>query len=136
MRYSIEEKTVLAGQFDGGVSVSIVIVNIDTDTPLSLVTNVCLESDHIPGLFLFDTTNISTVLTQYTSCAYYMTDGSKNFYGKFSLGGYIDENVKVDNNAIADAVWNKLLIDMVTAGTAGERLKVLLSVNKYLALQK
>jgi len=39
-------------------------------------------------------------------------------------------------DAISDAVWNKLIADMVVAGSAGERLQALLTVNKYLALQK
>ena len=41
-----------------------------------------------------------------------------------------------DITEIADAVWNKLLVDMVTAGTAGEKMNAMLTVNKYLALQK
>jgi len=35
---------------------------------------------------------------------------------------------------ISDAVWNKLLADMSTAGSAGERLTKLLTLNKYLGL--
>jgi hypothetical protein len=104
MRYAIQEKTVLAGQFDTGGSVNIVIINMDTDAQLSLTTSVCTESAHITGMFLFDTTNISTAITQYTNCAYFMTDGTKNFYGKFSLGGYIDEQeTKLDTIVAKDA---------------------------------
>jgi hypothetical protein len=44
--------------------------------------------------------------------------------------------INVDAEAVSDAVWNKLISDMNVEGSAGERLKTLLTVNKYLSLQK
>lgn len=49
----------------------------------------------------------------------------------------IDATVNIDATTldnISNAVWNKAIADMVTAGSAGERLKALLTVNKYLGL--
>lgn len=49
----------------------------------------------------------------------------------------IDANVNLDAQAlsdISDAVWNKLLADMLVADSAGDRLKALLTVNKYIGL--
>lgn len=42
---------------------------------------------------------------------------------------------QTDLNNISSAVWNKLLADMLVADSAGDRLKALLTVNKYLGLQ-
>lgn len=94
MRYSSNENTTLAGKFPPGSSVTIKIVNIDTDSLLTLTNNICQESIHIPGLFLFNTSKINANLSTYTNCAYEMTDGTNIFYGKFVYAGYVDQIAK------------------------------------------
>lgn len=47
----------------------------------------------------------------------------------------LTQQVTVDYDGIADAVWDKLLDDMVTANSAGERFKALLTLNQYLGLK-
>ena len=43
-----------------------------------------------------------------------------------------DVSVFPDADDISDAVWNKLVIDMLVAGSAGERLKKLITLNNFL----
>lgn len=47
-------------------------------------------------------------------------------------------NVNIDGaaaNAISDAVWNKLLADMIVADSAGERFKKLITLNQWMGLK-
>jgi len=94
MRYSLTEKPILAGHLDTTNPVTIKIVEMKTDTLLTLNTDVCNASVNIPGVFLFDTTNIIQQFDVYTNLMYEMTDGSIKFYGKFVMSGYIDVTLK------------------------------------------
>ena len=51
MRYLISEDTHLVGVFDPDKTVSIQILNLDTNTLFDLVTNQCVESA-IPGVYI------------------------------------------------------------------------------------
>ena len=104
MRYSSSESTTLAGKFTPGSSVTIKVVNIDTDSLLTVTSNVCNESIHIPGLFLFSTNKINSSLQPFTNCAYEMTDGTNIFYGKFVYGGYVDQLPR--RNEVQDLISN------------------------------
>jgi len=90
MRYTKDENTILAGNLPTGGDVTIKIINMDTDDLLTLDTDACTESDNIPGLFKFDTVNITDDRTDMISCLYEMSDGTKTFRGKFILSGYVN----------------------------------------------
>jgi len=102
MRYSIEETTTLVGLFDTGLSVTIKVIDLNTDTLIDLTTNVCTESSNIPGVYLFSTSNINlNVDTGIVNLLYEMIDeNGKKYYGKFSMGGYIDDELLYTLNVI------------------------------------
>ena len=112
MRYNFDENSILAGMLPSGKNVTIKIIRMDTDELLELSDDTCHESQHIPGVYLWDTNNISTKVTNYTNCLYVMTDGNKNFYGKFVIGNALstEQTNKLLNlptaQETADAVWN------------------------------
>ncbi len=92
MRYSEQETTTLAGKFNENDSVTIKIINMAGDILEDLDSNICTESDHIPGIFLWDMNNITNIPTGYDNYLYEMTNGTKVFFGKFIFGGYLDES--------------------------------------------
>jgi len=96
MRYSETEITTLVGQFSPGQTVTIKLIELSNDALVTVTSDVCVESLHIPGMYLWKTNNINdTSLIGYSNLLYEMTcleDGSK-FYGKFVFGGYVDDVV-------------------------------------------
>lgn len=90
MRYAQDEKIVLVGQLTADASVDIQILDIDNNELLDLTTSDCVESA-IPGIFLYDTANITDALPERINCVYMMDDGAKKFYGKFVIGGYTNQ---------------------------------------------
>jgi len=97
MRYSSNENTTLVGQLTPNRVVTIKIINILTDTVIPLTNNVCVESNHIPGLYLWNTSNLSIdAITGYTNLIYEMRQGTEVYYGKFIYGGYVDKDGNVD----------------------------------------
>ena len=112
MRYNFDENSILAGMLPPGGTVTIKIIRMDTDELLELNNDTCQESQHIPGVYLWDTNNITTQITDYVNCLYIMTDGDKNFYGKFVIGNTLSTNQtnKLLNiptaQENANAVWN------------------------------
>lgn len=115
MRYKSTENTVLAGQLPPSTSVTIKIINMETDELIELNDSVCVESIHIPGVYLFNTSNITTQLDIYTNCLYEMSGldnkgALKKFYGKIVIGGlfnnieYNDSDLKALAYAILGSV--------------------------------
>lgn len=93
MRYTTQEGsdgTVLAGMLPAGGAVTITIIDMKNDLPLDLNTVMCTESTNIPGVYLFDIANITNSVNTFTNCLYSMTDGTKTFYGKFVINGYVE----------------------------------------------
>jgi len=105
MRYSEKEETVLVGTFDPGLDVKIKILNLDTDSLITLKTDKCLESEHIPGVYMFSTINIDkNTVPKYANLLYEMYDGEiDRQYGKFIYGGYMDEEIVVNVEADKEA---------------------------------
>lgn len=96
MRYSNSESTKMLGTFDTGSTVTIKVINLDTDTLESLTSNSCTESTHISGMFYWDISNLQNRPNGYQTYAYEMTDGTSTFYGKWVDGGvydHVEENI-------------------------------------------
>lgn len=102
MRYSEEETTTLVGQFKPGQTVKIKLIELASDALVSVNNDICIESVHMPGMYLWKTTNITdSTLVGYTNLLYEMkcVEDGKLFYGKFVFGGYVD-----DENNFTDSV--------------------------------
>lgn len=112
MRYSSNENTVLVGNFPTGATVSIKIIDMLTDELVTLTDNVCTESAHIEGMYLFNTGNIISVFTKETSLLFEMSDGTSTFYGKFVCGGYINliTTFTKDTNYKISDTWKRLIM--------------------------
>lgn len=101
MRYSTSEKTVLVGQLKPASNVTIKLINIATDTEIPLISNICTESKHIPGLYLWGTQYIeSGGVTGYTNIIYEMKQDTEVYYGKFVTGGYVDDDGNIDISGV------------------------------------
>ena len=105
MRYKTNENIPLTGLLPVGSTVTIRILNLSTDTLVPVDSNVCVESLVIPGVFVWNTLNITGTIDSYTSMYYEMTNGVVVVSGKFVYGGYID--ILGTPVEVADAVWNK-----------------------------
>jgi len=108
MRYSLNENSVLVGQFEPGSTVNIEILLLETDTLLILDDDVCAESSFMPGVFTWNTSNLSDLnnINGYVNLLYKMTsDQGDDYYGKFVFGGYVD---LIDDD-VAEDVHNKIL---------------------------
>jgi len=91
MRYINTEHTILAGFFDSGKDVTIKVIKLSSDSIVTTTTPICRESQHIAGVYLWNTSNMIIDITTFTDFVYEMTDGTKKFFGKFVLGGYTDK---------------------------------------------
>lgn len=102
MRYSGTEETILVGIFKPNSTVTIKILDIAHDDEIPLVTNVCYESDILPGVYMWSTLNIdASRIDEYNNLLYEMKDNDGNvYYGKFIIGGYVDK--EIDLSAIQD----------------------------------
>lgn len=108
MRYKEEETTSLVGKLDSAKEVTIKVVHAGTDTLMNVSSNVCTESQHIPGMYIWETSNMATALTG--AFIYQMTDGVKVSPGKFTRGDameYLTEAPTVE--AIYEGTWKKLI---------------------------
>jgi len=92
MRYASSENTTLLGKFSPGKRVTITILDLQTDKQVNLSSDICFESNILPGLYLWNTSNINDLaLMGYHDMYYRMMDQDGNtFDGKFVLGGYVD----------------------------------------------
>lgn len=105
MRYSESEATVLVGTLKPGLTVKIKIIELSNDNLVELNTDACIESEHLPGVYLWSTTNINdNSLIGYSNLLYEMTsiEDNKKFYGKFIFGGYPDKSVDVDLTSVEE----------------------------------
>ena len=103
MRYSIGEDAILVGQFSPGSVVTIKIIVLDNDNLLVLDNINCYESTNMPGIFMWNTNNISDTnnINGYINLLYEMTNTEdEKYYGKIVYGGYPDDNTDV---AVEDA---------------------------------
>ena len=90
MRYTKDEETILVGHLPTSGTVTIKLINLADDTELTVDDNTCTESLNIPGVYTFNLSHLNNVITEYTNCLYEMTDGTKQFYGKFVVSGYVE----------------------------------------------
>ena len=104
MRYVKTENTILAGNLLSSSVVKIKLINMTTDELLAINSNTCNESTHIPGTYLWNTNNISSTvfenLTTPINVLYMMyieSDITKNFKGKFVVGGEFNNLTTITN---------------------------------------
>lgn len=106
MRYGERETAILAGVFgETGLDVRIKIVELSNDNLVELKTDVCIESEHIEGLYLFSTANImNDALIGYNNLVYLMYSPSSNVkqYGKIAKGGIVDDTTDVSLDEITE----------------------------------
>ena len=98
MRYSLGEKSVLVGIFPPGSQVNIKIIKLESDSLLTLVNDICIESAHADGVFLWSTANISDEnnINGYLNLLYEMKSSTgQTYHGKFVYGGYPDDEVVI-----------------------------------------
>ena len=108
MRYKEEETTNLVGKLGNQKEVTIKVVHVPSDTLISTLSDKCVESQHISGMYFWSTTNMETTLTG--AFIYEMTDGSKVSPGKFTIGGameYLTETPTVED--IYEGTWKKII---------------------------
>ena len=118
MRYGKDEQVILVGKFKPGSTVTIKLIELSNDNLVEVTNNICVESDHLPGVYLWSTSDISDdSLVGYSNILYLMSDDTgKEFIGKFVYGGYIDDGVKVDlSEVLKDTKEIKENVDIVNA---------------------
>ena len=107
MRYKTNEDIILTAILPIGVDVTIRILDLVNDVIVILDTNVCTESVFMPGVYTWDTDNITGIIDTHRTMLFEMTDGTNTVIGTFIYGGYIDTlGSPVEN---ANAVWGKVL---------------------------
>ena len=116
MRYSNKEVTTVAGMFQSGDNVTIKVIDANDDTLEPLLTDICTESEHIPGMFLWKMDNLLNPPEGSKHYIYEMTNGKKPFYGKFTYGGLFgdmksirDELISIQHGAL-EIVNNQLIL--------------------------
>lgn len=118
MRYAKEEQAILVGKFKPGSIVTIKLIELSNDNLVEVTNNICVESEHLPGIFLWSTSDIADdSLVGYSNLLYLMSDETgKEFIGKFVYGGYTDNGIKVDlTEVLNDTKQIKENIDIVNA---------------------
>jgi len=97
MRYATGEDTTLLGTFKAGTTVNIQVLDLKTDNLVNITSSVCTESNKVPGLYQWTTSNINDpAIVGYRDMFYRMTDAAGNtFDGKFVYGGYTDMSVEL-----------------------------------------
>jgi len=120
MRYSENEHAILVGQFSPNETVKIRILDLEHDLEISLINNICNESNTIPGIYLWDTKYIDTSkISTYINLLYEMTDSNNNkYYGKFVYGGYVDKLITdmlklSDNSGTSTGSTNDIILKLV-----------------------
>ena len=120
MRYKLSEDITLIGKLPSAGTVTIRVLDLETDTLISLASDSCTESAIISGLYRWGTSNISSTITGYKNLYYEMTDGTNTVSGKFVYGGYIDEQkdsldtIQTSVNNVPTAAENaQTLVDKV-----------------------
>ena len=135
MRYKLSEDIILAGKLAPGATVTVKVLDLATDTFVSLSTSSCSESSKIAGLYLWSTSNIAIAVTGYKNCYYEMTDGINFVSGKFVYGGYIEDmDTQLTNiDTQLDGVDTRLVDTQATVGTIDSTVSVLPSASENAA---
>ncbi len=95
MRYTDTETTMLAGKLSAGSTATIVLVDMKTNTELTLSNDSCTETP-IDGMFTWDTANVTVGEDMHV--LYCMTDtGGKTAYGKVVIGGDMVSSTSITN---------------------------------------
>ena len=104
MRYVKTENTILAGELSPSSTAKIKLINMQSDELLTINSNVCTESTHIPGTYLWNTSNIdSSLFSNLTTpmnvlyMMYNVSDPTKTFKGKFVIGGELNNLSTITN---------------------------------------
>lgn len=104
MRYVKTENTILAGELSPSSTVKIKLINMQSDELLIINSNICTESTHIPGTYLWNTSNIdSSLFSNLTTpmnvlyMMYNVSDPTKTFKGKFVIGGELNNLSTITN---------------------------------------
>jgi len=101
MRYIKGEKAILVGIFSKpGLTVTMKMIVLEGDNLVELTSNICVESEHMPGVYMFSTENIKddsivtdcNILAEMTNTA----DETMKRYGKISFGGGFNNDTVVD----------------------------------------
>lgn len=116
MRYVKTENTILAGELSPSSTVKIKLINMQSDELLIINSNICTESTHIPGTYLWNTSNIdSSLFSNLTTpmnvlyMMYNVSDPTKTFKGKFVIGGELNNLSTITNLDISIKNNNQLL---------------------------
>jgi hypothetical protein len=112
MRYTNKENTVLAGKLPAGNTVTIKIIDMETDTPVILTSDVCNESSSIPGIYLFNLEGNMNKPNEMKNYLYVMSDGNSQFMGKFVYGGELQDNIR-DILDVESGNWEILGTQMI-----------------------
>lgn len=108
MRYVKTENTILAGELPSDSTVKIKLINMQTDELLTIISDVCVPSQHIPGTYLWNTDNIDQSifdnLTSPISVLYmmYVPNTLFKFKGKIVIGGELNQlsNINTITNQV------------------------------------
>ena len=103
MRYSKHDYVLITEEFNPGDSVSIDIIDVDTDT-LVVSGGSCSELTNMQGIFKYKFTPSVTTETVYV---YAMTNGNYTKKGKFIFSGYIDTAVENVDNIVSNDLATK-----------------------------
>lgn len=121
MRYQLSETIYVAQQFFTGQTVTVELVNLSTGALTALDAGTAAEASGLDGLFIWDTTDITTppaVSTQYVVVMTESTSGRQKM-SKIVVGGYL-ENLDAAITTIASAI--AALNDISTADILADTL--------------
>ena len=117
MRYATQESTVILGYLSPNTAVTIKIINTKTDELVTIGDGVCVESQHIAGVYryLIDNSQIGEI-----EIAYEMSNGKDSYGGKLVIGGYANTHDELDSYVnkdawkvspieVRDRVWDKIV---------------------------
>lgn len=101
MRYAKYENVNLMGFLtpNSNVTIKVVALSNDSETLLELNDNVCIESEHIPGVYRWSTVDLTNAIIGYTELIYIMenTDNEEDVYSsKIALSGSYDNLSEID----------------------------------------
>lgn len=99
MRYSELENTQLVGMLFPNRTVTIKLIDMATDTLISINDSTCVESNHMPGVYIWKTVYLNrTNLVVPATLLYEMTsaEDKRKYYGKIIIGGYLDKISDID----------------------------------------
>jgi len=107
MRYGSNENAVLVGIFGKKeLDVRMKIITLEGDILVELVTDKCIESSHMEGVYLFNTENIKDdSIVGYTNMLAEMRDVNDlttKRYAKFTFGGIVDDKTEVNLETIKE----------------------------------